>query len=70
MAKFIVNAKGAIHSIPDGWPIPDGARPAAEDEIAAWYEAQGLIREVANGASEHGAVDQPGTRPDRRSRRN
>lgn len=68
MAKYIVNRHGATHSIPDGWPLPDGSRLATDDEIAAWWKAQGV--EVSNGESQHEPTDQPGERPHRRPRRN
>lgn len=69
MAKFIVNKLGAVHSIPDDWETPEGARPATDKEIAAWYTAQGLKREATNGASEHDESHQSDKRPNRRSGR-
>lgn len=47
MAKYIVNEHGTVHSIPNEW-LKDylmshkDCREAYDDEIAAWYEAQGL----------------------------
>lgn len=73
MAKFVVNPGGAVHSVPDEWVqdlLQRGFRLATEDEIRAWYAMQGLeMPEVGNDADEHGAADQPGEKPNRRSSR-
>lgn len=70
---YVVNKHGAVHSVPDEWLqslIAAGMRPARDDEVAAWYQMQGLeLPEVNNGADEHGGADQPGERPHRRPRR-
>lgn len=42
---FVVNRKGATHSVPDEWVedlLKQGYRLATADEIAAWYAMQGL----------------------------
>lgn len=57
---FIVNQKGATHSVPDEWLdtlIASGARLATPDEIARWYAEQGLEvpDEVIDGTSRHKA---------------
>lgn len=74
MGAFVVNPRGATHSVPEAW-VPDlltrGYRQATEPEIAAWFAMQGLApgREENDAASDDGGADQPRARPDRRSRR-
>lgn len=52
---FVVNPKGAVHSVPDEW-LSDlraqGYREATADEIAQWYIDQGL---EPPDAGKHGA---------------
>jgi hypothetical protein len=75
MGAFVVNPGGMTHSVPDEWTpalLAEGFRLATEAEIAAWYAMQGLERpasEATDATSDDGGADQPGTRPDRRSRR-
>jgi len=47
VAKYIVNEHGVVHSIPNEWlwdylMSHKDCREANDDEIASWYEAQGL----------------------------
>ena len=46
MANFIVNPGGAVHSVEEGeftrLTLSPGYRAATADEIAGWYERQGL----------------------------
>lgn len=73
MAQFVVNPRGAVHSIPDEWlsdHLKRGFRRATAEEIEGWYKMQGLeFSEESNGKSEHGTADQSGERSHRRSRR-
>lgn len=70
MAIFIANPKGAVHSIPDDWAIPQGCREATPEEIRQWLLNQGIRTEVADdGTSNDERFDQLGKRPHRRSRR-
>ncbi len=70
MARYIVNQKGAVHSVPDDWAVPHGCREATPEEIRQWLLDQGIEAEVTNdGTSEHGSVNKSSERPHRRSRR-
>jgi hypothetical protein len=53
---FVVNRKGAVHSVPDEWLsdlLAHGYRQATAEEIAQWYRDQGL--EVPADAAVDGA---------------
>lgn len=39
---FIVNLKGAVHSVDDKFKLPEGYRKATKPEIAEWCAMQGL----------------------------
>ena len=39
---FVVNLKGAVHTVPDDFVLPAGFKLATDAEINVWFEAQGL----------------------------
>lgn len=67
---FIVNQYGVIHEIPDDRPAPKGSRPATEQEIRAWREADAKNKKViasdkqARKVANAGFVIHTGDRPD------
>jgi|GEM_PF-2414298 len=73
MAQFVVNLRGAVHSVDDkdvAALLKRGFRIATNEEICDWYEMQGLkLGEVSDGENEHGATDQSGKKSHRRSSR-
>jgi hypothetical protein len=70
MAAYVVNAGGAVHSVPDDWLeqlLASGYRLATTEEIAAWYAAQGL--EVPGATTNDDEPDRGSAQPDRRHNR-
>lgn len=65
MAKYIINSGGAIQQIRDedwaaiqayptyysGWNNEPPMREATPDEIATWWNAQGMVYDPATGAA-------------------
>jgi hypothetical protein len=47
---YIVNQHGVVHSIPDDWKLPAGARKATAAEVAA-YEAGPVVAPVVQVAT-------------------
>jgi hypothetical protein len=69
MARFVVNPRGAVHSILDDQldsHLKRGFREATPEEVRKWYQSQGLNPpEVSDGKSKHVSTNQPGQRSDR-----
>ncbi len=43
---FIVNKAGVMHTIPDDWALPAGARKATKEEIAKWEEGDKAAKQA------------------------